>query len=270
MRAPFGVCTLFHYFNYKKQINASFLLDYKMELNYLQIRLSRKDSKMRKAVGYIRVSTVGQATEGVSLETQETKIRMYAELKDLNLIDVFVDAGLSGKSISGRPGIQSVLELVRAKKVDDVIIFKLDRLARNTKETLDIVEGMNKKCVSLHSVSEDINTNSANGKFFIAVLAAMATWERETISERTTVALQTKKQQGKRVSKDAEFGFKFEGDRVIPNTDEQAVIGRILALRADSYSLRGIVSQIASEGFRNRNGNVIQLTSVRRILERAA
>lgn len=225
---------------------------------------------MRKAVGYIRVSTVGQATEGISLEAQEIKIRMYAELNDMELVDVFIDAGLSGKSISGRPGIQSVLELVKAKKVDDVIIYKLDRLCRNLKEACEISELMKKKCVALHSICEKIDTGSATGKLFFQIINAMAEWERGIVSERTTFALQTKKQQGKRVSKDAEFGFMFEGDRVIPNADEQAVIGRILALRADNQSLRGIVSQIASEGFRNRNGNEFQLTSVRRILERAA
>lgn len=225
---------------------------------------------MRKAIGYIRVSTVGQATEGISLEAQETKIRMYALLNDLELVDVFVDAGLSGKSISGRPGIQSVLELVKAKKVDDVIIYKLDRLARNLKEACEISETMQKRGVSLHSISEKIDTGSATGKLFYHIISAMAEWERGIISERTTVALQTKKENGQRVSKDAEFGFKFEGNRVIPNAEEQAAIGRILALRANNYSLRGIVSQIATEGFRNRNGNEIQLTSVRRILERAA
>lgn len=61
-----------------------------------------------RTVGYIRVSTEGQANDGVSLEAQEAKIRAYCGLNDMELVEVYVDAGLSGKRASNRPALQEV------------------------------------------------------------------------------------------------------------------------------------------------------------------
>ena len=147
---------------------------------------------MENTIGYIRCSTTGQATEGVTLEAQTRKIRAYCDLNDLNLVEIIEDAGLSGKSISGRPGIQRVLELVSSKKIQNVVIFKLDRLARNLKEACEISELMQKKGCNLHSISEKIDTGSATGKLFYHMISAMAEWERGVISERTVTALSLK------------------------------------------------------------------------------
>nr|HPM25300.1 recombinase family protein [Phycisphaerae bacterium] len=86
-----------------------------------------------RAIGYIRVSTAGQASEGISLEAQETRIRAYCTLQGYRLLDVIVDAGESGKSLN-RPGVQQLLQQVQAKACEVVVIHKLDRLFRNTQD----------------------------------------------------------------------------------------------------------------------------------------
>ena len=88
-----------------------------------------------KAVGYVRVSTVGQVEDGCSLILQRDKIDAYAKLNDLELVDTVEDAGLSGKTLRNRPGIQRVLEMVAKREVEAVVIYKLDRLARNARES---------------------------------------------------------------------------------------------------------------------------------------
>lgn len=121
---------------------------------------------MKKAIGYIRVSTTEQAQEGVSLDVQTHKVRQYADLHDLEITEIVSDSGISGKSIKARPGIQKVLETIRKKEVDAVIVYKLDRLARNTIETLEMAELMKKAGVALHSISEALNTETSTGLFF--------------------------------------------------------------------------------------------------------
>ncbi len=225
---------------------------------------------MSAAVGYIRVSTVGQATDGVSLETQENKIRMYADLNDLDLVDVFVDAGLSGKSIAGRPGIQSVLELVRTKKIEHVIIFKLDRLARNLKEACEVSDLMQKRGVALHSISEKIDTGSATGKLFYHIISAMAEWERGIISERTVAALQTKKAKSERISGRSPYGYRFENGLVVEDASEQEVISIILRLTSEGHSITNIIAFLAHNGYTNRSGKAFGRAEVWKIQKQAA
>ena len=75
-----------------------------------------------KAVGYVRVSTEDQAREGVSLDNQTAKIKAYAELKDLDLMEIVADAGISAKNLN-RPGVQRVLDMARKKEVGAVVVF---------------------------------------------------------------------------------------------------------------------------------------------------
>jgi site-specific DNA recombinase len=119
-----------------------------------------------KAVGYVRVSTEEQARGGVSLDMQRAKIRAYAALEDMELVEILADEGISGCSIKIRPGIQQVLQMVREKRIDAVIIYKLDRLARNTVEALEISRLMDRKNIGLHSITEKLDTRSAMGRFF--------------------------------------------------------------------------------------------------------
>ena len=91
---------------------------------------------MIKAIGYIRVSTDEQAKEGVSLENQEAKIRAYCDLKDLELLEIVQDAGISAKNLR-RPGVQKVLEMAQEKMVDAVVVYKLDRMFRSTVDALE-------------------------------------------------------------------------------------------------------------------------------------
>ena len=150
-----------------------------------------------RAIGYVRVSTTEQAVEEISLDAQRAKIRTYCELNDLDLIDIAEDAGISGKSIRGRPGISAVLERLKAGEAEVLITFKLDRLSRSTKDVLQLVDHVGKEGWELHSIMEKLDTSSAAGRFVLTILAALAQMEREQIGERTSMALQYKKLSGK-------------------------------------------------------------------------
>jgi len=221
------------------------------------------------AVGYIRVSTEEQSREGVSLDMQASKIRAYATLNDLNLVDIIEDAGISAKTIKGRSGIQRVLELVRTKQVDAVIVYKLDRLARNVIECLEMANLMDRGGVALHSITEKLDTQSALGRFFFTLTASLAEMERGIISERTSAALAQKRSRGEKTGGDVPYGYRSVDGKLEPNPAEQRAIGRIHELRDLGYSYQRIGDALTREGIFTRKGTAFQPTQIIRILKAA-
>jgi DNA invertase Pin-like site-specific DNA recombinase len=227
--------------------------------------------KERLTLGYVRCSTAGQVESGYTLEAQRIKIEAYCGLHDMALCEIIEDAGLSGKSISGRPGVQRLLSLVKQGKVDNVIILKLDRLARNVSEASQIADLLQKKDTALHSVQERLDTGSASGRLFFNILSAMASWEREIISERTITALGVKRDKQHRISRFAPYGYRFDkAGNVIHDELEQTTIKKILELKDDSYTIRLIISYLDSHGYHNRRGKPFGVREIWQITKKAA
>src|SRR5580698_11595874 len=128
-----------------------------------------------RAVGYVRVSTDKQADRGVSLEAQAEKIRAMAVVHNAELVDIIVDGGESAKSLQ-RPGMERLLALVDDKKVQSVIVAKLDRLTRSVKDLCILLERFERRGVALVSVAEALDTNSAAGRLVLNIMAAVSQW----------------------------------------------------------------------------------------------
>ena len=137
------------------------------------------------AVGYVRVSTEGQAQDGISLEAQEAKIRAYCDLNGMELLHVYADRGLSGKRADNRPELQEALAMIDSGQAGALVVYKLDRLARCTIDALEIAKSLDKRGASLHSLGEKLDTSSAMGKFFFTLVASLAEMERGIIAKRT-------------------------------------------------------------------------------------
>ena len=221
---------------------------------------------MVKAVGYVRVSTEEQAKGGISLDMQRAKIRTYTELHDMELIGIIADEGISGCSIKARPGIQQVLEKVRNKEIRVVVIYKLDRLARNTIDALEMAQLMDKKGVALHSITERLDTKSAMGRFFFTLMASIAEMEREIISERIQAAMDRKKEKEEACNNNPPYGYRVIDGRVIPDLQEQKAIRRILELRSQGNTLFGIIENLTNEGIFNRKGKPFGKTQIHNVL----
>ena len=114
---------------------------------------------MKQAIGYIRVSTEQQANEGVSLEAQKAKIAAWCVTNGYELVNVFVDAGISGKSMDKRPGLQDAMKSL--KKGMALVSYSLSRLARSSKDALSIGETVAKRKADMVSLSEQIDTTTA-------------------------------------------------------------------------------------------------------------
>jgi len=232
----------------------------------------RQTIEPSRAVGYARVSTEGQANDGVSLEAQEAKIKAYCELNGLELVRIHVDAGMSGKRADNRPELQKALEAVCKGRADSLVVFKLDRLARNTIDALEIAQTIEKCNGSLHSISEKLDTGSAMGRFFFTLLASLAEMERGIIAERTAAAHAHKRTKGEATGH-APFGWKLcvDGITLKRDGDEQETLRMITDLQAKGMSQRKIVEELNRQGRKTKQGRPWQrsnLVSVLTTLER--
>jgi len=222
--------------------------------------------------GYTRVSTEEQARGGYSLDAQESKIRGYCALYDLDLARILSDPGESGKNLN-RPGIRAVLEDLRVKRVDGLVIAKLDRLSRSLRDWSNLIDEFfaEKAGLKLFSVNDSIDTRSASGRLVLNVLMSVAQWEREIIGERTKDALRSKIARGERVGK-VRFGHDLapDGRTLVPNIRQQAAIAAMKEWRLQGKTYREMATLVAGLGIETAEGNLIwQPATVRRILERS-
>src|SRR5438874_1996729 len=143
-----------------------------------------------RTIAYLRVSTDKQADRGVSLDAQRAKLKAYAELYELDLVEIIVDAGQSAKSLD-RPGLQRALGMLKGGEADALLVVKVDRLTRSVADLGALVERyFAPGKAALLSVGEKIDTRSAAGRLVLNVLASVTQWDREAIGERTAMAMQ--------------------------------------------------------------------------------
>jgi site-specific DNA recombinase len=195
-----------------------------------------------KVVGYVRVSTEEQARTGISLEAQKQKIRAWAEAMDAELISIEEDAGISGKLIRNREGLQKAIERACEVKAA-IVVYSLSRLSRSTRDTLTVAERLDRAGADLVSLSERIDTTTAAGKMVFRMLAVLNEFERDQVSERTAAILRHKKENGQ-VYSPVPFGYDREGDRLVENEDELLVVELVKNLRRQGCSLRQIASDV--------------------------
>ena len=216
-----------------------------------------------KAIGYVRVSTEEQAKSGLGLEAQIAKIKAYAELFDIELTEIIMDEGISGKTLD-REGLQRAIKILKDKKAEGMVIAKLDRLTRNVADLGTLVSTVFDKA-ELYSVSEQINTKNAAGRLVLNVLVSVAQWERETICERTKDALQAKKARGEKTGGNVPFGFNVINGKLVKNEEEQAIISEIKSLKNKGLSLRKIAGILNEKGIVTKNGKAWTATQIQRI-----
>lgn len=223
-----------------------------------------------RAIGYLRVSTDEQADEGYSLAAQEARIRAYADLYRLELVDLVADEGVSGKTLA-RPALGRALRRLDAGDAAGLVIARLDRLTRSVRDWELLIERYfgEQAGMALFSVGDQIDTRTAGGRLVLRVLVTVSQWEREAISERTIAALAEKRKLGEHVGT-VPFGFELDGPggRLVIDEEEAAVIRRIHELRREGLSLRAIAAVLNGSGVRTKRDCLWRESQVHRLLER--
>jgi DNA invertase Pin-like site-specific DNA recombinase len=179
-------------------------------------------------------------------------------------VDIYADEGLSGTK-ADRPGLTAALSAVC--KGDALVVYSLSRLARSTAHTLEISTRLDKVGADLVSLSEKIDTTSASGKMVFRLLAVLAEFERDLISERTTTALQHKKKQGQRTGS-IPLGkcLADDGVHLVDEQGEQMAIEAARVLKDQGLSLRKIAESLEHQGMLSRTKKRFDAKQIQRMI----
>ena len=191
----------------------------------------------KKVAGlYIRVSTKDQAREGFSLPEQEKRLRAMCEYKGYEIYKVYEDAGISAKTGNSRPGFEELLQDIRDKKCNTIVVLKLDRLTRSVFDWEKIIRFLEENDAYLDCANDDINTTNANGKMISRILTSVSQNEIERTSERTKFGMVGAIKEG-HIPHKAPFGYKHENKKLIPDEATKDQVIRIFNLyyQGNSY-----------------------------------
>jgi DNA invertase Pin-like site-specific DNA recombinase len=193
-----------------------------------------------KVVGYVRVSTGDQADSGLGLAAQKTAIRAQCEARGWTLVAIHEDAGLSGKTMTNRPGLAAALKDVESGGIGGLVVAKLDRLSRSLKDFALLMERAQKRGWNLVACDLGIDLSTPSGEFMAAVMSSAAQWERRLIGQRTKDALAEKRAQGIKLGR--------------PQTLPQAVVQRILMARMSGDGWSAIARKLDAEQVATAHG----------------
>lgn len=214
--------------------------------------------------GYLRVSTLHQASEGESLDVQRRQVEGWALMQGLDLADVFTERGVSGSvPIAERPEGARLWGLLR--KGDTVVAGKLDRLFRSALDALQTVEALRARGVSL--VMLDLGGDVAgNGlsKLFLTIAAAFAEAERDRIRERVSQVKADQRSRGRYLGGIVPFGFTVEAGALVAHPGQQKAITLARRLWASGSTMRAVAAGLADAG------HPLSLGAVHRILTASA
>jgi len=158
-----------------------------------------------RVIGYARVSSKDQ-----DLEIQINEIRKYCQYRGFDLVKMYTDKA-SGKNID-RVGFEDMMQVLHKKTFDaeGVVVHKIDRIGRNLKNLIDIIDDFSKNHIQFMSITDNIDTTTPQGKFLFHLMGAFAEYERTLINERTGLGIKAALEKGirfgrpkKRVDMDA-------------------------------------------------------------------
>ena len=208
---------------------------------------------------YVRVSTQEQAKEGYSIGEQIDRLTKYAEAHGWCIIKVYNDAGYSGSTMD-RPALQEMIEDVKAGRIDKVVVYKLDRLSRSQKDTLNIIEDvlLAHNC-DFESMSEKFDTATPFGKAMVGILAVFAQLEREQIKERMALGLEARIKEGKwRSGCSRPYGYDYDTEHgmLVINEYEAMIVKKIFDDFLAGKSVYTIYTEFKEVGYVVRNGKI--------------
>ena len=210
--------------------------------------LSTPFSEEKKIAGiYIRVSTEDQAREGFSLGEQEEKLRQLCKYKGFEVFKVYKDAGISAKNMKNRPQFQQMIEDMKNGLINYIVAYKLDRVTRSVRDLEVLISTLEKYQCYLICDRDDVNTSTANGRFFVRMLTVLSQLEIEIVSERTKFGLNGAIKAGHIPGK-CPLGYYRAPDKTlkIDNTTKDIVL-RIFELYLEGKSYQTIANILNQE-----------------------
>ena len=230
----------------------------------------------KKVAIYCRVSTVEQAEEGYSIDEQRRRNIEYCEKEGHEVFKVYEDRGISGKNISGRPGLKELLQDANAGKFDLVIVWKLNRISRKLIDILNIVDTLDKNKIAFRSLTESFETETPAGKLQLNIMGAIGEFERGTIAENVKMGMIARAREGKwnggkvlgyDIVEIPSEGKKRKETKLVVNEKEAMTVRRIFELYSTGHGYKATVSRVNAEGHRSKKGNPFATATIKEILK---
>ena len=230
-----------------------------------------------KIAAYLRVSTDRQAEEGLGLDVQRAAIRMWARREGHRVVGWFADEGASGSNgLDSREALPSALAELRGHRADGLVVYRLDRLARDlvVQETL---------LAEVRRLGADVFSTAASESAYLVddpddparklirqVLGAVNEYEKSMIALRLRSGRRLKAQRGGFAFGSPPVGYRAEGGALVVDQEEALAVARARELRGRGKSLREIADVLANEGHRAKRGGMWHPTTLARVLARTS
>ena len=191
---------------------------------------------------YVRVSTDDQRDNGYSIDSQLRMIKEYCEKNEYDIVDVYNDAGHSGKDLM-RPEMQRLLKDIKSKKIDKLVAIKVDRLTRNNYDGFWLLNYCEENDVKIELILEPYDVSTANGEMIFGMNLVFGQRERKEIGARTKRAMEEMALERIHPSK-APYGYirNKETGHLEVESIEAEVVKEIFELCKQGNSTRGIAT----------------------------
>lgn len=216
---------------------------------------------------YIRVSTEKQADEGYSLDAQRERLAAYCQAQSWPVCPnhVYADEGISGTTTE-RPQFQAMLQAAKAGHIKRIVAMKLDRLSRNVRDFLGLVDELQAAGCDLVLIKESFDTSTPHGRFALTMFAAMAELEASTITERVMSGKVQKATTGGYNGAQCPFGYEYSNGVFTVNPVQSGVVVEVFKRWLAGESMNSIAKQLAAANVTTKRGGAWAQATVRAIL----
>lgn len=199
------------------------------------------DEKLNTAI-YVRVSTEEQAKEGISIDAQIERCKSYCKARGWKVFNVYTDAGHSAGSMK-RPAIQQLLQEIDKNKIQNILVYKIDRFSRNLKDLINLLANFKEKGIHFTSVTENIDTTTAMGEAFLQMIGVFAQLERGMVKERVEMAFDKKINDGEVLNR-APIGYTYKKGKLIIDEDSAEIVKEIFNMWVKGISYKEISDKL--------------------------
>ena len=206
--------------------------------------MNETKEKIKTAI-YTRVSTEDQAKEGFSLDAQLDKLRAYCKARGWDIAGEYIDDGYSGRTTK-RPAYQKMMRDI--DKWDVILVIKMDRIHRNSKNFMLMMEQLKKEEKEFVSMTESLDTSTAMGRFVMDIIQRIAQLESEQIGERVYVGMEQKAKMGEGVlGFNIPYGYEYRDGKLIINENEAEIVKIIFTWYTNGKSMGKIVEMLQNQ-----------------------
>src|SRR5690625_3841332 len=240
-----------------------------------QFNNPNNQAQTKRVAIYARVSTVEQAEEGYSIDEQVKLLRKWCDQHGHIIHQEYVDRGISGKNIKGRPAIQQLLYDATQGKFDIVLVWKMNRLSRKSVDLLTIVDQLQRRNIAFRSYTEQYETETPSGVLQFQMMAAIAEFERANIAENVKMGMIARAKEGLwnggqvlgyNTVKEPSTNRKGEVSKLYINDEEAIIIRKIFDMYVNGHGYKAISNHLNKQGFRTKKNNPFSITAIKTII----